>query len=82
MSGTVRRAGDEVPPRRPAIQIRAHTTEGQEQEPQSPGATLTDKDGAFRFEMPQDHPPLRAMAGGCKLITWACQLASLAATVE
>ena len=31
-------------------------TEGQEQEPQSHGATLTDKDGEFRLEMPQIIP--------------------------
>ena len=35
------------------IQIWAHTTEGQEHEPQSrDGATLTDKDGKFRSSMP------------------------------
>jgi hypothetical protein len=38
------------------IQIWAHTTEGQEHEPQSHGATLTDKDGRFRLEMPQIIP--------------------------
>ena len=38
------------------IQIWAHTTEGQEHEPQSHGATLTDKNGAFRLEMPQIIP--------------------------
>ena len=38
------------------IQIWAHTTEGQEQEPQSRGATLTDKNGVFRLEMPQIIP--------------------------
>jgi hypothetical protein len=38
------------------IQIWAHTVEGQEHEPQSHGATLTDKDGAFRLEMPQIIP--------------------------
>jgi hypothetical protein len=37
-------------------QIWAHTTEGQEHEPQSHGATLTDKDGKFRLEMPQIIP--------------------------
>src|SRR5262245_3129357 len=42
--------------RRAGIQIWAHTTEGQEHEPQSHGATLTDKDGAFRLEMPQIIP--------------------------
>ena len=56
MSGTVRRAGDEAPLAGQRTQIRAHTTEGQEQEPQSHGATLTDKDGAFRLEMPQIIP--------------------------
>src|SRR5207253_6075572 len=34
----------------------AHTVEGQEHEPQSHGATLTDKDGKFRLEMPQIIP--------------------------
>ena len=56
MSGTVRRAGDGVPLAGQRIQIWAHTTEGQEHEPQSHGATLTDKDGAFRLEMPQIIP--------------------------
>ena len=50
MSGTVRRAGDG------ALQIWAHTTEGQEHEPQSHGATLTDKNGMFRLEIPQIIP--------------------------
>ena len=45
MSGTVRRAGDGAPLAGQRIQIWAHTTEGQEHEPQSHGATLTDKDG-------------------------------------
>jgi hypothetical protein len=53
MSGTVRRAGDGAPLARQRIQIWAHTTEGQEHEPQSHGATLTDKDGKFRLEMPR-----------------------------
>ena len=53
MSGTVRRAGDGSPLAGQRIQIWAHTTEGQEHEPQSHGATLTDKDGKFRLEMPQ-----------------------------
>src|SRR5262245_12449591 len=52
MSGTVRRAGDGAPLAGQRIQIWAHTTEGQEHEPQSHGATLTDKNGAFRLEMP------------------------------
>src|ERR1700759_2336530 len=51
MSGTVRRAGDGAPLAGQRIQIWAHTVEGQEPEPQSQGATLTDKDGAFRLEM-------------------------------
>ena len=56
MSGTVRRAGDGAPLAGQRIQIWAHTTEGQEQEPHSHGATLTDKNGAFRLEMPQIIP--------------------------
>ncbi len=40
MSGTVRRAGDGTPLAGQRIQIWAHTTEGQEHEPQSHGATL------------------------------------------
>ena len=56
MSGTVRRAGDGAPLSGQRIQIWAHTTEGQEHEPQSHGATLTDKDGRFRLEMPQIIP--------------------------
>lgn len=56
MTGTVRRAGDGAPLAGQRIQIWAHTTEGQEHEPQSHGATLTDKNGAFRLEMPQILP--------------------------
>lgn len=56
MSGTVRRAGDGTPLAGQRIQIWAHTTEGREHEPQSHGATLTDKNGAFRLEMPQIVP--------------------------
>lgn len=56
MSGTVRRAGDGAPLAGQRIQIWAHTTEGQEHEPQSHGATLTDRDGRFRLEMPQIIP--------------------------
>jgi len=56
MSGTVRRAGDGSPLAEQRIQIWAHTTEGQEHEPQSHGATLTDKNGSFRLEMPQIIP--------------------------
>jgi len=57
MSGTVRRAGDGGP-RWPGSASRSGrtTVEGQEHEPQSHGATLTDKDGAFRLEMPQIIP--------------------------
>jgi hypothetical protein len=50
MSGTVRRAGDGAPLAGQRIQIWAHTPEGQEHEPQSHGATLTDKNGMFRLE--------------------------------
>ena len=56
MSGTVRRAGDGAPLAGQRIQIWAHTVEAQEHEPQSHGATLTDKDGKFRLEMPQIIP--------------------------
>jgi hypothetical protein len=56
MSGTVRRAGDGAPLAGQRIQIWAHTTEGQERDPQSHGATLTDAKGAFRLEMPQIVP--------------------------
>jgi protocatechuate 3,4-dioxygenase beta subunit len=56
MSGTVRRAGDGAPLPGQRIQIWAHTTEGQEHEPQSHGATLTDANGRFRLEMPQIIP--------------------------
>src|ERR1700751_4676001 len=53
MSGTVRRAGDGAPLAGQRIQIWAHTTEGMEQDAHSHGATLTDKNGAFRLERPQ-----------------------------
>ncbi len=56
MTGTVRRAGDGAPLAGQRIQIWAHTAEGQEHEPQSHGATLTDANGAFRLEMPQILP--------------------------
>ena len=56
MTGTVRRAGDGVPLAGQRVQIWAHTTEGQEHEPQSHGATLTDENGAFRLNMPQIVP--------------------------
>jgi hypothetical protein len=56
MTGTVRRAGDGAPLAGQRIQIWAHTTEGHERDPHSHGATLTDKDGVFRLEMPQIVP--------------------------
>jgi protocatechuate 3,4-dioxygenase beta subunit len=56
MSGTVRRAGDGAPLAGQRIQIWAHTTEGRENDQRSHGATLTDKNGAFRLEMPQIVP--------------------------
>lgn len=56
MTGTVRRAGDGAPLAGQRVQVWAHTTEGQEHELQSHGATLTDRSGAFRLEMPQIIP--------------------------
>ena len=56
MSGTVRRAGDGAPLAGQRIQIWAHTTEGYERDQRSHGATLTDKNGVFRLEMPQIVP--------------------------
>ena len=56
MTGTVRRAGDGAPLAGKRIQIWAHTTEGQESDQRSHGATLTDSKGAFRLEMPQIVP--------------------------
>lgn len=56
MSGTVRRAGDGSPLPGQRIQIWAHTTEGHERAWSSHGATLTDRDGVFRLEMPQIVP--------------------------
>ena len=56
MSGTVRRAGDGAPLAGQRIQIWAHTTEGREEDQRSHGASLTDKDGKFRLEMPQIVP--------------------------
>lgn len=56
MSGTVRRAGDGAPLAGQRIQIWAHTTEGREEDERSHGATLTDRNGAFRLEMPQIIP--------------------------
>ncbi len=54
--GTVRRAGDGAPLPGRRIQIWAHTTEGHERDARSHGATLTDKDGMFRMDMPQVVP--------------------------
>src|SRR5690348_10987067 len=56
MSGTVRRAGDGAPLAGQRIQIWAHTVEGREEDVRSHGATLTDRTGAFRLEMPQIIP--------------------------
>tara|TARA_R110002020_G_scaffold34066_32_gene103929 strand:- start:7141 stop:7608 length:468 start_codon:yes stop_codon:yes gene_type:complete len=56
MTGTVRRAGDGAPLAGQRIQIWAHTTEGNERDPHSHGATLTDANGEFRLEMPQIVP--------------------------
>jgi protocatechuate 3,4-dioxygenase beta subunit len=56
MTGTVRRAGDGAPLAGQRVQIWAHTTEGREEDERSHGATLTDKDGKFRLEMPQIVP--------------------------
>ena len=56
MSGTVRRAGDGAALSGQRIQIWAHTTEGHERDWHSHGATLTDKNGLFRLEMPQIVP--------------------------
>ncbi len=56
MTGTVRRAGNGAPLAGQRIQIWAHTVEGREEDQRSHGATLTDKNGAFRLEMPQIVP--------------------------
>lgn len=56
MTGTVKRAGDGAPLEGQRIQIWAHTTEGHERDAHSHGATLTDKNGEFRLEMPQIVP--------------------------
>ena len=56
LGGVIGPGGDGAPLAGQRIQIWAHTTEGQEHEPQSHGATLTDKDGKFRLEMPQIIP--------------------------
>lgn len=56
MTGTVRRAGDGAPLAGQRIQVWAHTTEGHERDRRSHGATITDKNGVFRIEMPQIVP--------------------------
>ena len=56
MSGTVRRAGDGAPLAGQRIVIWAHTAEGREEDERSHGATVTDKNGMFRLEMPQIVP--------------------------
>ncbi|MAY88150.1 MAG: twin-arginine translocation pathway signal [Pseudooceanicola sp.] len=55
-SGTVRRAGDGAPLAGRRIQVWAHTTEGNERDARSHGATLTNEAGEFRIEMPQIVP--------------------------
>ncbi|PYG25053.1 twin-arginine translocation pathway signal [Pelagimonas varians] len=55
-TGTVRRAGDGAPLEGRRIQVWAHTIEGHERDQRSHGATLTDKNGVFRIEMPQIVP--------------------------
>ena len=56
MTGTVLRAGDGTPLAGQRIQVWAHTTEGHERDTKSHGATLTDRNGVFRIEMPQIVP--------------------------
>ena len=56
MTGSVRRAGDGAPLKGVRIQVWAHTTEGNEEDQRSHGATLTGADGMFRLEMPQIVP--------------------------
>jgi hypothetical protein len=56
MTGTVRRAGDGAPMAGQRIQVWAHTVEGREEDARSHGATLTDKNGVYRIEMPQIIP--------------------------
>ena len=56
MTGTVRRAGDGMPLEGQRIQVWAHTTEGNERDARSHGATLTNAQGEFRLEMPQIVP--------------------------
>src|SRR3954468_24685375 len=54
--GTGRPAARGAPQAGQRIQRGPHTPEGRKHEPQSHGATLTDKDGKFRLEMPQIIP--------------------------
>lgn len=56
MTGTVRRAGDGAPLANQRIQVWAHTVDGREEDARSHGATLTDKNGVYRIEMPQIIP--------------------------
>ena len=63
MRGTARRAGDGAPLTGIRIQIWAHTTEGQERDPYSHGATLIGPGGVFRLEMPQIVPAFRQPHG-------------------
>lgn len=56
MTGSVRRAGDGAPLSGQRIQVWAHTTEGNERDAHSHGATLSDVNGEFRLEMPQIVP--------------------------
>ena len=56
MTGTVLRTGDGTPLAGQRIQVWAHTTEGHERDTKSHGATLTDRKGVFRIEMPQIVP--------------------------
>ncbi|WP_240793982.1 twin-arginine translocation pathway signal [Pseudorhodobacter turbinis] len=55
-TGTVRSARDGAPLAGRRIQVWAHTTEGNERDERSHGATLTDENGMFRLEMPQIVP--------------------------
>lgn len=55
-TGTVRRAGNGAPLAGRRIQVWAHTTEGNERDERSHGATLTDANGVFSIEMPQIVP--------------------------
>lgn len=56
MKGTVRRAGGGAPLAGQRIQIWAHTTEGDERDAHSHGATLTNEKGEYQLDMPQIVP--------------------------